>query len=77
MGADRADICLGDALPSEFRTEPLMGLRFMKTFLHDGKATSIEAAVRLHGGEATASRKRFESLSQVSRDALLRFLNSL
>lgn len=77
MGADRADICLGDALPSEFRTEPLMGLRLMKTFLHDGKATSIEAAVRLHGGEAAASRKRFEDLSQVSRDALLRFLNSL
>jgi CxxC motif-containing protein (DUF1111 family) len=77
MGPERADICFGLASPSEFRTEPLMGLRFMKTFLHDGKATSIEAAVRLHGGEATASRKRFESLSQVSRDALLRFLNSL
>src|SRR5207249_1684923 len=32
MGAARADICLGLASPSEFRTEPLMGLRFMKTF---------------------------------------------
>jgi CxxC motif-containing protein (DUF1111 family) len=77
MGADRADICLGDALPSEFRTEPLMGVRFMKTLLHDGKATTIEQAIRLHGGEAAASRKRFEELSQVSRDALLRFLKSL
>jgi len=77
MGAERADICLGDALPSEFRTEPLMGLRFMKTFMHDGKATSIEEAIELHGGEAAASRRRFERLSQVRRDALLLFLKSL
>jgi CxxC motif-containing protein (DUF1111 family) len=77
MGSDRADICLGDALPSEFRTEPLVGLRFMQTFLHDGKATSIEEAIRLHGGEATASRRHFEHLSEVRRDALLRFLKSL
>ena len=41
MGAERADICLGLASPSEFRTEPLMGLRLMATFLHDGKAKSV------------------------------------
>src|SRR6266550_1943828 len=28
MGPELADICLGQAQPSEFRTEPLMGLRF-------------------------------------------------
>src|SRR2546425_3904273 len=33
MGADRADICLGLATPSDFRTEPLIGLRFAKRFL--------------------------------------------
>jgi CxxC motif-containing protein (DUF1111 family) len=77
MGPDRADICLGDALPSEFRTEPLMGLRFMKSFLHDGKATTLEEAIQLHGGEATASRRSFERLSAVRRTALLRFLKSL
>ncbi len=77
MGPARADICLGDALPSEFRTEPLMGLRFMKTFLHDGKAKSVEEAIQLHGGGAEASRRRFDKLSPERRAAVLRFLGSL
>ena len=77
MGPERADICLGDAAPSEFRTEPLMGLRLMTAFLHDGKARTVEEAIRLHGGEAAGSRTRFEKLSTVRRAALLRFLKSL
>ncbi|HSR42260.1 MAG TPA: di-heme oxidoredictase family protein, partial [Longimicrobiales bacterium] len=53
MGAELADICLGNvAGPSEFRTEPLMGLGLMERFLHDGRAASIEEATLLHGGEA-------------------------
>jgi CxxC motif-containing protein (DUF1111 family) len=77
MGPDLADICLGLAAPSEFRTEPLMGLRLRKHFLHDGRTDSIEKAIGLHGGEATASRGRFEALSAEERQALLRFLASL
>ena len=77
MGAARADICLGLASPSEFRTEPLMGLRFMKTFLHDGKAQSIEEAIDLHDGEARAARDRFRRLVPVERAGLLKFLQSL
>src|SRR5207247_1762138 len=42
MGPALADICLQQALSSEFRTEPLMGLRLKTAFLHDGLATSIE-----------------------------------
>jgi len=77
MGAARADICLGLASPSEFRTEPLMGVRFKHRFLHDGKATTIDEAVRLHDGEAAAARRRFEQLPPERRAALLRFLGSL
>jgi CxxC motif-containing protein (DUF1111 family) len=77
MGAELADICLGEASPSEFRTEPLMGLRLSSTFLHDGRAKSIEEAIRVHGGEASASRARFEALSSEQREALLAFLRSL
>jgi CxxC motif-containing protein (DUF1111 family) len=77
MGAERADICLGLASPSEFRTEPLMGLRLMETFLHDGKAKSIEEAIELHSGEAAAAKRHFTRLSSHERDALLRFLKSL
>lgn len=84
MGPDLADICLGQATPSEFRTEPLMGLRFSAhpdsgepSLLHDGRAHSIEEAVRLHGGEGAASRDKFAALSAADRAALLKFLDSL
>jgi CxxC motif-containing protein (DUF1111 family) len=77
MGPDLADICLGEALPSEFRTEPLMGLRLSTVFLHDGRAKTLEEAVRLHGGEASRSRRQFEVLPPEKREALLAFLRSL
>jgi len=77
MGPDLADICLGEALPSEFRTEPLMGLRFATAFLHDGRAATIEDAITLHGGEGLRARNRFLRLSAFERGVLLRFLRSL
>jgi CxxC motif-containing protein (DUF1111 family) len=77
MGPALADICLGLAGPSEFRTEPLMGLRFSERFLHDGRAASIEEAIRLHGGESIASRDRFAALPPADRDALVAFLKQL
>jgi len=77
MGPDLADICLAQAQPSEFRTEPLMGLRFATAFLHDGRATTISQAIELHGGEGLAARNRFVRLRPFERYALLRFLRSL
>jgi CxxC motif-containing protein (DUF1111 family) len=77
MGPALADICLGDAQPSEFRTEPLMGLRFGTAFLHDGRATTIQQAIALHGGEGRGARNRFARLSLLERIALLKFLRSL
>lgn len=77
MGPDLADICLGLATPSEFRTEPLMGLRLSEHFLHDGRAKSVEEAIRLHAGEASSSRDKFNALSEADRKALLEFLKSL
>ena len=77
MGPERADICLGLASPSEFRTEPLMGLRFAKHFLHDGAATTIEQAIQLHAGEAARSRDYFVKADPKAKAALLAFLKSL
>lgn len=77
MGPDLADICLGLATPAEFRTEPLMGLRLMTQFLHDGRATTVEQAIEFHGGEAAPARDRFRALSQREREQLLAFLNTL
>ena len=77
MGPARADICLGLAEPSEFRTEPLMGLRLRDKFMHDGAATTIEQAIELHDGEAARARDGFKKLSARERAAVLKFLGSL
>ena len=77
MGPDLADICLGRAEPAEFRTEPLMGLRFKTAFLHDGRAGSIAQAIAAHGGEAAGARGRFLRLSAGERYTLLKFLGGL
>ena len=54
-----------------------MGLRLSEGFLHDSRAESVDEAIRLHGGEAAASRDRFNALSEADRKALLEFLKSL
>jgi CxxC motif-containing protein (DUF1111 family) len=77
MGPDLSDICLAQAEPSEFRTEPLMGLRFKTAYLHDARATSIDQAIQMHGGEATAARNRYLSLSPAERATLVSFLSRL
>ena len=77
MGPGLADICLGNATPSEFRTEPLMGIRFKTTYLHDGRATSIDQAIRLHGGEASGVVSRYLGLSRFARATLVQFVSHL
>ncbi len=77
MGPALADICLGDAHPSEFRTEMLWGLRFQQQFLHDGSAKSVEEAIQRHGGDAQKPADRFRALSDGDKKALLRFLGSI
>jgi len=74
----------GTARTSEWRTPPLWGLGLAPRsqgghyfLMHDGRATSLEAAIQLHGGEAASSGKDFNSLSQSDKDALLQFLKSL
>src|SRR6266550_3301177 len=77
MGPALADICLGQAEPSEFRTEPLMGLRFATAYLHDGRATTIRQAIELHDGEARGARDRFGRLTPFQKYVLMRFLKRL
>ena len=76
MGPALADICLGAAKPSEFRTEPLMGLGMRTTFLHDGRATTISDAILAHGGQASGARQRFTQLPGEEREALVRYLRT-
>ena len=71
MGPALADICLGQAHPSEFRTEMLMGLRFRDKFLHDGSAKTVQEAIERHGGEAQRSRDKFKALDDEDHRRLI------
>jgi len=77
MGPDLADICLGLATPSEFRTEPLIDLRHADNYLHDGRAATLQQAIAAHGGEAAGARDRFKALPSGDQNALIAFLKSL
>ncbi len=76
LGPGMASICAADASPSHWRTAPLMGVRHRKILLHDGRALSIDAAIRMHGGEAAAARDAYERLPEVRRVLLMRFVTS-
>ncbi|WP_020207716.1 di-heme oxidoredictase family protein [Gilvimarinus chinensis] len=46
-------------------------------FLHDGRARTIDEAIRWHGGEALASKQSYDALSVGARNNLLAFIESL
>ncbi|MGB2533379.1 MAG: di-heme oxidoredictase family protein, partial [Porticoccaceae bacterium] len=46
-------------------------------YLHDGRARTIDEAIRWHGGEAQASKVAYEALNDSERNAVLNFLESL
>ena len=71
------DICLVHAGPTEFRTEPLMGARKMRVFMHDGLATSIDQAISQHGGEGDAARTAYNNLTSDQREKLIDYINTL
>jgi CxxC motif-containing protein (DUF1111 family) len=56
------------------RTSPLWGLRASAPYLHDGRAATIEDAIRAHEGEGARSRDAFLRLSPQQRSDLLAFL---
>ena len=74
----------GYALTSEWRTPPLWGLGLSKDaqggiyfLLHDGRAMSIEDAILQHGGEAQQSQTNYSQLSNIEKEQLIKFLESL
>lgn len=77
MGSLGDGIEQAGARQREMRTAPLWGLRFRPLYLHDGRATTVDAAIRAHDGAAAASRQRFEAMSENLRQALLAFLQTI
>ncbi len=78
MGPELADgIAQGLASASEFRTQPLWGIVAVAPYLHDGRADTLDEAIRWHGGEAEGVRDRYEALPDEDQAAILEFLASL
>lgn len=81
MGAGASDgLWDAEASPSEWRTAPLIGLRHLRSYLHDGRALTVEEAILLHrgeGSEANGSIDAYEALGAEDQATLLRFVESL
>ena len=78
MGPELADgIEQGVATGAEFRTQPLWGVVATGPYLHDGRADTLDAAIRMHAGEAGHSRDVYAALDEAERESLLEFLRSL
>ena len=73
----------GDATGREWRTPALWGIGTMakvaghRTLLHDGRARDADEAIRWHGGEASAAKRRYEALQADERKALVTFLKAI
>lgn len=78
MGEELGDgVIMGLAGSSEFRTAPLWGVGAVGPYLHDGRADTLDEAIRWHGGEATAARDAYVAMSAEQQGQLLAFLRSL
>jgi CxxC motif-containing protein (DUF1111 family) len=81
MGTGLADnVSQGSAGGDQFRTAPLWGLGQRIFFLHDGRTTTLNAAIDAHassGSEANTVEANFDSLSVSQQQDVLNFLRSL
>jgi CxxC motif-containing protein (DUF1111 family) len=70
----------GSAQPSEWRTAPLIALRFFKAYLHDGSAHSVSEAIAAHaapGSETAVAATLFFALPSSDQAELVKFVESL
>ncbi len=61
----------------EWRTPPLWGLRDSAPYLHDGRASTMEQAIALHGGEGSDAAIRYFMLPIKKRQRVVAFLKTL
>jgi CxxC motif-containing protein (DUF1111 family) len=77
MGVLGDGIEQGQAKGTEMRTAPLWGVRTRAKLLHDGRATTLDAAILAHDGQGRKSRNAFASLGTSAKNQLIAFLKSL
>jgi CxxC motif-containing protein (DUF1111 family) len=70
----------GFATANEWRTAPLIDLaaqKGRKRFLHDGRAATLDEAIRWHGGEAVKAKQRYLELPAEAKARLIDYLGTL
>jgi len=77
MGALGDGLEMGNSTGREMRTAPLWGLRFINTYLHDGRARTLDQAILAHDGQARSARDQYAALAADPKSKLIAFLNSL
>jgi len=86
MGAELADGLPaspgidGEADSFAWRTAPLIGLRFNRNFLHDGRAKTVAEAIQMHrgaGSEANGAVDAYEALDAADQATLEAFVHGL
>jgi CxxC motif-containing protein (DUF1111 family) len=63
--------------PGEWRTPPLWGVADSAPYLHDGRAATLEEAIRMHAGQGARAAVRFIKLSEAEQAQLVVFLKTL
>jgi CxxC motif-containing protein (DUF1111 family) len=76
-GALGDGITQNNATGKLMRTAPLWGLRKVTSYLHDGRAATLDAAILAHDGQAKKARDRYAALGSAQKAWLAAFLNSL
>src|SRR6185369_15373087 len=56
------------------RTAPLWGARFNTSYLHDGRATTIDQAILAHDGQGAAARDVFKNMNATERSYLIKYV---
>lgn len=77
MGSLGDGIVQGPAGARDIKTPPLWGVRASGPYLHDGRARTLDDAIRAHDGEGRASRDRYLKLTAEQQRLIVEFLNSI
>lgn len=77
MGSLGDGIEQGVATGRDMRTAPLWGLRTQTSYLHDGRAKTLDDAILQHQGQGKGAADKFRGLSAQDKASLIAFLKSL
>jgi CxxC motif-containing protein (DUF1111 family) len=62
---------------TEWRTPPLWGVADTAPYLHDGRAATLDEAIRLHGGQGMRASRNYQALAPEAQAQLVDFLKTL